>query len=126
MRACRHTDRRGVSVLKKVLIGLAVILVLAAGAGGYEAYQLYTGAANLLDLGHPTLPSANPCTPPASAAYAAFPKLLPWSAGTSASATPTPTPAKVKACLDPENNLPTLSDRRRINILLLGTDTDCK
>jgi LCP family protein required for cell wall assembly len=115
-------------VLKKVLIGLLAVVILAGGAVGYEAYQIYQGANSIVGFHHPSTNGEQACA--THSPYAAYPQLLPWTDGsspTSPEATATAAAAKaVKPCLDPENTDPSLTGTGRINILLLGTDNDCK
>ena len=117
----------GVAVLKKVLIGLAVVIVLAGAAAGVEAYRLYSAAQGIFTGQNPT---GTPCLTPTIPGYSTYPKLLPWtSASTSTSgphASPTTTTGQKLAVCVPVTTDPTLSDKSRINILLLGTDNDCK
>jgi LCP family protein required for cell wall assembly len=73
------------SLLRKILLAVAVVLAILLVAGGVEAYQLYSGVQSIIGV-H---------------VY------------------------RIKTKYDP-TSLPTLTGKKRINILLLGTDTDNK
>jgi LCP family protein required for cell wall assembly len=114
-------------MLKRIVIAVAILLVVALGAGGVEAYRFYSEVNGL--VGNP-LPRVQAC--PSLKPYQ--PQLLPWthphSSQTAAMVTPTPTAAlpivaRLKPC-NPTGDLPSLSGKQRINILVLGSDNDAK
>jgi LCP family protein required for cell wall assembly len=119
-------------MLKKVIIAVAIVLVFALGAGGFEAYRVYR---NVMNIGSIHLRPLKAC--PTVTAYQ--PELLPWadprrsSQVSATTPTPTPTPSrpaetKAQPC-DPaggNGKLPTLTGKSRINILVLGSDTGRK
>ena len=111
-------------MLKKILIAVAVVLVIAMSVGGYEAWSLYNGASGILGFHNPAGPN---CKQPPLHSASGLPSLLPWEAA-QAKAAPTPTSAgkKLIACIDPGSQESSLNGDHRINILVLGSDTDCK
>src|SRR5579862_9628488 len=107
-------------MLRKVLIGIAVLVVLGVGVAGFEAYRLYNSAQGIFGLKHPTAPS---CSSQVGGAFASYPKLLAWTNASATTSTLGASRKKLKVCLVAQNQDPTLSGKNRINILLLGTDT---
>lgn len=117
-------------MLKKIVIGVAVLLVLALAAGGIEFYRLYSGIDSIVNK---QIPQLRLCSRGTASGQG------PATGGSSAAAATggTRTPAKGKQgaagsggnrqpCDPVKGPLPTLSGKKRINILLLGSDNDRK
>lgn len=108
-------------MLKKILIGLAIVLALGLAASGYEAWSFYQAAQGIITphvVGTPCpIQTATPGT------YTRLPKILPW---TNQQASTRPGRGRMTACVNSPNELPTLNGTKRVNILVLGTDNDCK
>ena len=74
-------------LVRKILIAVGVVLLVAVAAAGFEAYRIYSGVQQIVGV------------------YV---------------------PHQIYTKYDPKGTLPTLAGKKRINILLLGTDTDSK
>ena len=123
-------------MLKKILIGVAVVLILAVAVTGFAAYHLYS---NVLTItGHKSPRLVCPVQKPY---YGFQPMLLPWTSSSSTAAstfkpsptaipstTPRTTPVATgtKAPCEPAAPNVSLSSKKRINILVLGSDNDSK
>ena len=124
-------------MLKKIVIGVAVLLVLVGGIGGFQIYSLYREVENIgaqsvtryqaCPTPVPTPHTQKTPTPPRATSTPVNSRQAGSVRGPKTHAT-LPLPKKrLQPCeYVPTGPAPTLSGKRRINILLLGSDNDKK